>query len=184
MKVGLFPIYIYHYRVLETPLAKETVLDYYRSSNHRKVPAGWNCDLFTTYGTNDFFIDKVFNFIRPCLDDFINDTNSSGSCRFTEAWLNCYKSKNWQERHNHIPGQWSAIYYVIFNSNEHEGSIFHDPNEENRAFTGELENNITANVQEGDLLIFPSWLQHSAPINNSSELRATISFNFSIGEYE
>ena len=182
MKIDLFPVSIYHYRVLENDSVKETVLDYYRSSSDRSVPAGWNCDLFTTYGTNDFFINKFFNSLRPCLDDFLHDIKTMGSCSFTEAWLNCYESKNWQERHNHIPGQWSAIYYVIFNANEHQGSTFYDPNEENRAFTGQLENNITANVQEGDLLIFPSWLQHSAPINTSSELRATLSFNFLVGE--
>ena len=39
---------------------------------------------------------------------------------------------------------------------------------------------ITPWVQEGDMIIFPSWLEHAAPMNKSSKMRSTISFNFFI----
>ena len=35
---------------------------------------------------------------------------------------------------------------------------------------------------EGDVIIFPAWLEHSAPLNKSSKLRSTISFNFVISD--
>ena len=43
-----------------------------------------------------------------------------------------------------------------------------------------ISGNITLEpkVKEGDMIIFPSWLEHAAPLNKSSKLRATISFNF------
>ena len=64
--------------------------------------------------------------------------------------------------------------------NEHHGTNFHDPNENLKAYSGQLDNTITPWVNEGDLIIFPSWMTHSAPLNKSSKLRATISFNFFI----
>ena len=32
------------------------------------------------------------------------------------------------------------------------------------------------------MIIFPSWLEHAAPMNKSSKMRSTISFNFFIEE--
>ena len=32
------------------------------------------------------------------------------------------------------------------------------------------------------MIIFPSWLEHAAPLNKSSKKRSTISFNFFIEE--
>ena len=36
------------------------------------------------------------------------------------------------------------------------------------------------NIKEGDLIIFPSWLEHVVPQNKSNELRITVSFNIDL----
>ena len=181
MKIDLFPVSIYHYHVAESEFIHQRVLDFYTKSESRQTPEGWNCNLFTTFGTGDFGIGEIFNSIRPCLDEFMLENNFEGSCAFTDAWLNCYDTINWQEKHSHLPGQWSAIYYAILEPGEHQGTIFYDPNEDLRmAVSKQLHNTVTSVVQEGDLILFPSWLHHAAPVNQSSYMRATISFNMEI----
>ena len=35
-------------------------------------------------------------------------------------------------------------------------------------------------VKEGDLIIFPSWMEHICPPNRSNELRVTMAFNIDL----
>ena len=184
MKVDVFPTQIYRYRVEEPEVIKERVIQYYEANKWKSkgAPEGWNCDLFTTFGTMEFPMGEMLDGIGPLLDEFMEESSAPGSCIISEMWLNCYESKHWQEKHTHLPGQWSAVYYAILDPNEHHGTNFHDPNEDLKAFSGCLENTITPWVQEGDLIIFPSWMTHSAPLNKSSKLRATISFNFFVDD--
>ena len=103
----------------------------------------------------------------------------------TDLWMNVYETKHWQEKHIHSPGQWSGVYYVHFDPNEHKATNFHHPLETLLASNGMINskaNVITPWVQEGDMIIFPSWLEHAAPMNKSSVKRSTISFNFFIEE--
>ena len=190
MRVDLFPVSVYHYHVdhshtfgmVSIDSIKETILNFYRRNKGSfNSPEGWNCDLFTTYGTDEFPPKHgMWPYIDSVMDEFHEDINATGPFSFTQAWLNCYESNHWQERHAHLPGQWSGVYYAILEPGEHQGTSFHDPNEDLRSCTGEVQNTVTAQVQEGDVLIFPSWLYHSALINKSKKLRATISFNFFI----
>ena len=86
---------------------------------------------------------------------------------------------NWQEKHMHLPSKWSGVYYPIFDEEEHSPTLFYNPNEKllaSNRFVG--MNALEPKIKEGDMIIFPSWLEHAAPLNKSSKLRATISFNF------
>ena len=100
----------------------------------------------------------------------------------TDLWMNVYETKHWQEKHIHSPGQWSGVYYVHFDPNEHKATNFYHPNETLLATAGVTQNTLVPWVQEGDMIIFPSWLEHAAPMNKSSVKRSTISFNFFIEE--
>lgn len=183
MKVDVFPTQIYRYRVEDSDVLREQVIKFYDESkwkNGGEAPEGWNCKLFTTFGTGTYPIGDVLDAVTESLDEFQVESEQPGACIISELWLNCYESANWQEKHTHLPGQWSAVYYAVMDPNEHHGTNFHDPNENLKAYSGQLDNTITPWVNEGDLIIFPSWMTHSAPLNKSSKLRATISFNFFI----
>ena len=162
---------------------KTRVDEYYKEFKFKgQIPDEWNCDLFTSYGTGTFPIGECLDEFTPLLDEFQTESKSYGNMILTDLWLNVYETQHWQEKHIHSPGQWSAVYYVHFDPNEHKATTFHNPIETLLASNGIKQNCLTPWVQEGDMVIFPSWLEHSAPMNKSSKLRSTISFNFFIEE--
>ena len=179
MKIDAFstPIYILHND--NNDEIKSLVEEYYIENKFKSTkPDKWNCQLFTTFGTTNFPTDCLEK-LNDTFIEFQKELKKFGNMKFTMLWLNCYESMNWQERHQHSPGQWSGIYYAIFDSKEHSPTHFYHPNENLLASNG-IDSNATLEpkIQEGDMIIFPSWLEHAAPLNKSSKLRATISFNF------
>ena len=183
MKIEAFPTLLYRYHLEEQDPIKARVDEYYKEYKlQNNTPDQWNCDLFTSYGTGTFPIGECLDAFTPILDEFQTDAKAYGNMILTDMWLNCYKSQNWQEKHIHSPGQWSGVYYVHFDPNEHKATNFYHPCETLLATAGITSNTLVPWVQEGDMIIFPSWLEHAAPMNRSSKMRSTISFNFFIEE--
>ena len=183
MKIEAFPTLIYRYHIDEQEAIKVRVNEYYEENKFKNtVPDQWNCDLFTSYGSGKFPIGECLEAFTPTLDEFQTEAQCYGNMILTDMWLNVYETQNWQEKHIHSPGQWSAVYYVDFDPNEHKATNFYHPNETLLATAGVTQNTLVPWVQEGDMIIFPSWLEHAAPMNKSSVKRSTISFNFFIEE--
>lgn len=183
MKVDIFPTKIFRYHIEDHAPIKERVEQYYEEHKlETSTPEGWNCNLFTTFGTKMFPIVECMEEFGHVFDEFQDEARIPGNLLLTDLWMNCYDRTNWQDKHIHAPGQWSGVYYVHFDPNEHKGTQFYHPNETLLACQGEEQNTIIPWVTEGDLIIFPAWLEHSAPMNKSSKLRSTISFNFLITE--
>ncbi len=183
MKVDIFPTQIYRYHIDEQDDIKTRVESFYKERKlEGQPPDGWNCKLFTTFGAGTFPIVEAMDTFLPYFDQFQDEIRKPGNLVLTDMWLNCYETTNWQDKHMHLPGEWSGVYYSHFDSNEHQGTMFYHPNETILACQGSDNNTIIPWVTEGDLVIFPAWLEHSAPLNKSSKLRSTISFNFLISE--
>ena len=183
MKVEAFPTLIYRYHLEDQDPIKARVEEYYKQNKLKEnTPEQWNCNLFTSYGSGAFPIGECLDAFTPTLDEFQTESQSYGNMILTDLWLNVYESQNWQEKHIHSPGQWSGVYYVHFDPNEHKATNFYHPCETLLATAGITQNTLVPWVQEGDMIIFPSWLEHAAPMNKSSKLRSTISFNFFIEE--
>ena len=171
MKVEAFPTLLYRYHIDDNDAIKARVEEYYKENKFQTdVPDQWNCDLFTSYGSGGFPIGECLDAFTPVLDEFQTESKSYGSMILTDLWLNVYETQQWQEKHTHLPGQWSGVYYVHFDPNEHKATNFHHPLETLLASNGMINskaNVITPWVQEGDMIIFPSWLEHAAPMNLS-----------------
>ena len=183
MKVEAFPTLLYRYHIDDNDAIKARVEEYYKDNKFKTdVPDQWNCDLFTSYGSGKFPIGECLDAFTPTLDEFQTEAQCYGNMILTDLWMNVYETKHWQEKHIHSPGQWSGVYYVHFDPNEHKATNFYHPNETLLATAGITSNTLVPWVQEGDMIIFPSWLEHSAPMNKSSKMRSTISFNFFIEE--
>ena len=143
MKIEAFPTLIYRYHIDEQQAIKERVNEYYEENKFKNtVPDQWNCDLFTSYGTGSFPIGECLDAFTPTLDDFQTEAKQYGNMILTDMWLNVYESQNWQEKHIHSPGQWSAVYYVDFDPNEHKGTNFYHPNETLLATAGVTQNTL------------------------------------------
>tara|TARA_B100001287_G_scaffold132626_1_gene111728 strand:+ start:1146 stop:1745 length:600 start_codon:yes stop_codon:yes gene_type:complete len=183
MKVEAFPTLIYRYHLDDQDPIKARVEEYYKQNKLKEnTPDQWNCNLFTSYGSGKFPIGECLDAFTPTLDEFQTESQCYGNMILTDLWLNVYESQNWQEKHIHSPGQWSGVYYVHFDPNEHKATNFYHPCETLLATAGITQNTLVPWVQEGDMIIFPSWLEHAAPMNRSSKMRSTISFNFFIEE--
>ena len=179
MKIEAFPTPIYILHNNNNDEIKSIVEEYYRKNKSKSsTPDTWNCQLFTTFGTKNFPNDCLHK-LTHIFNQFQRELGIYGSMTFSELWLNCYESINWQEKHIHLPSKWSGVYYAIFDEEQHSPTHFYNPNEK-LITTNPSSGNITLEpkVKEGDMIIFPSWLEHAAPLNKSSKLRATISFNF------
>ena len=183
MKVEAFPTLLYRYHLEDQDPIKARVEEFYKDNKFQEnTPDQWNCNLFTSYGSGKFPIGECLDAFTPTLDEFQTESQSYGNMILTDLWLNVYESQNWQEKHIHSPGQWSGVYYVHFDPNEHKATNFYHPCETLLATAGITQNTLVPWVQEGDMIIFPSWLEHAAPMNKSSKMRSTISFNFFIEE--
>ena len=183
MRVEAFPTLIYRYHLDDQDPIKARVEEYYKQNKLKEnTPDQWNCNLFTSYGSGKFPIGECLDAFTPTLDEFQTESQCYGNMILTDLWLNVYESQNWQEKHIHSPGQWSGVYYVHFDPNEHKATNFYHPCETLLATAGITQNTLVPWVQEGDMIIFPSWLEHAAPMNRSSKMRSTISFNFFIEE--
>lgn len=109
--------------------------------------------------------------------------------QFTGGWANMGPPGAAHKLHSHANNYLSCVYYVRVQ----EGAntiTFHDPRYQNQVviptFTERtVENAETVNmgVEEGELLVFPSWLPHSVPVNESNAIRVSVSFNMMFSRF-
>lgn len=101
----------------------------------------------------------------------------------TGCWANIGAPGSQHKRHCHPNNYLSGVYYVRV---PEAGNViqFDDPRPywqhvapDVTEQTPENSNTITFTVKEGMLIVFPSWLFHYVPKNNSDEQRISISFN-------
>jgi ectoine hydroxylase-related dioxygenase (phytanoyl-CoA dioxygenase family) len=93
--------------------------------------------------------------------------------------------------HDHTGGprtiQWSAVHYVTLD-NENSGTVFLNPNArmiksviptKNKNELPEMywPDKKQMLVEEGDLLLFPSWLDHHTPAHTTGNLRVVVAMN-------
>ena len=104
----------------------------------------------------------------------------------SEIWAIINKKGTFNKSHNHPGSYLSAAYYV--KAPKDCGNIhFYDPNEIKKFNSPAIENltelstsGFSIKPEEGNLLIFPSYLYHDVGKNLSDEDRIVISFNVSI----
>ena len=104
----------------------------------------------------------------------------------SEIWAIINKKGTFNKSHNHPGSYLSAAYYV--KAPKDCGNIhFYDPNEIKKFNSPAIENltelstsGFSIKPEEGNLLIFPSYLYHDVGKNLSDDDRIVISFNVSI----
>jgi hypothetical protein len=183
----LFAIPIKKAHLQETEALKERflpdMLRRYETSQYEK-PQFWATDrIHTSFGaqdSNDHPIvtmpDEYAKFIR----DLIPPSRYS-----VELWHNMYwKGQEYQEIHHHVPCHLSIIHFLAFDKAEHKPPVFYDPARLIKATCREdgipkdyWQESDTIAVEEGDILVFPSYLEHYVPPGNYSKPRVTVSMN-------
>jgi uncharacterized protein (TIGR02466 family) len=132
---------------------------------------------------------EIKKFCTESIKSFAEETLSIADTEFrvTQSWLNISKKGQYHPRHTHPNSVFSGVFYL--NVSEGDQLVFHRQRDVGSfSFPKSSENDFTRLQQEvmvenGDLLIFPSWMEHSVP-NTDSEKRVSLAFNsFPVGSF-
>lgn len=127
--------------------------------------------------------DEVIDSVKPNIEEFMGLVGAN-QLDFGQIWFQRYETHSFHGVHNHWPSFFSVVYYLEFDPNEHRGTVFANPNRLQidlyRARNIKLPVAFAPDIKEGDILIFPSFLDHYAPMNVSDKPRTIISFNFDL----
>lgn len=179
------------------------------NSNTRSTDgqACWNCDCYTSFfdeSMQDHTKEEEIEVQALLADISVNLQEAIKSAEFyphaflvAQQWFNAYGPGQNQEPHNHVPSHLSGIYYVTFDPNLHSGTTFLNPNKMytegpryNKHYYdpdmfgyGCYKEEMSLTVAEGDVVIFPSQMEHmvqrqpTIEKNPDGKLRMTFSFN-------
>ena len=185
----LFPQFYYHGEVEKHQELKDKLLSEL-TDDKLSQPKEWNCSVQSSFETeNNFSWDYFYECIKPNLLDMHQQLKGNPLHQFTmtEAWLNKYRRGDSQEVHTHIGADnctFSCSYFAQYALNDAR-FLFYDPDqtkhlgEFTKHYSG-VVNTWFPDVQEGDIIIFPSWLHHQVEPHRSDTTRITVSSNFKV----
>lgn len=147
----------------------------------------------SSYKLSDHFsvldeLQKQFSewsFIKERLLENLLDFSNYSSIKFEKlqnSWFNIQQKFSILRRHNHVPGSnISGALYIDVSSNSSTITFYDNFNNKNSVFSNKSSKfsfqNYTFIPNEGDLIIFPSYLDHGSDDLNFYEKRTVISFN-------
>ena len=187
----LFPTFVYQDHVLETESLKHSLMDMisnrYKNYPYR-VPMEWETKkLYTSYGDNNKNLENVF---KTHYLKYIKGFFPDQKVILKSIWFNYYPTgDHYQEIHNHLNSggdrsDFSGIHFLSFDPDQHSSVVFHDPSRLAKSTVKDLNysSKILFSTQEGSLILFPSYLEHSIPQSSIeyTKPRITISFNISL----
>jgi hypothetical protein len=188
----VFGVPVAKVRVPETEALKQQflpeMLRRYQAQLYHK-PALWETDrVHSSYDAEKKdlvidFVDAMPAAYEQLLRQFVT------AKRFdVQLWHNVYwTGEEYQERHHHVPCHLSFIHFLAFDATEHKAPIFYDPARMIKAYIRHdvlppemWEDKAEITVEEGDVLVFPSYLEHYVPPGKYSKPRVTVSMNVTL----
>ena len=136
------------------------------------------------YKRNEYqdFTKSVLNFTAEILDKL--KYNYDGF-RITDMWSNVLIPGETHKPHTHANNLLSGVYYPY--AEKTSGIVFMDPRPQASVIKPTMKEILTDtcdvyeyNSNTNKIIVFPSWLQHFVPINNSKTDRVSIAWNIQI----
>jgi hypothetical protein len=208
-RVQIFPVTYFKASIEDNDTVKKLLAPkIMEDAKDLPIPEGWFTNkLMTSFmgekpGKEIFFgKDRTYQSLLEtryanCLDQFFG--NVIYKIAIDEIWYNCYVDGEYQESHDHLShpnslrdsAHFSCVHFLSFDPTRHKAVRFHDPIEQIRSTSYEFgcNNNSSRyypNIQEGDFIMFPSYLMHSVEPSPSTldYPRITISMNIRVLEY-
>jgi uncharacterized protein (TIGR02466 family) len=175
----LFPVMYWHFNVGDIDLSDKIALC--------KENYEWACNVKTTRGQKldwSEFFEKTQPYFKQL-------PLNHCEVKLLEPWVNVYENGAYQEAHHHMTDG-NSFSYCYFNKLPKGSGTFGFYNENYRNFSASMLDKAinleefgifewaSINVQEGDMLVFPSFLIHNVTQNCSDELRVTVSGNMRV----
>ena len=158
----------------------------------------WKCRLDTDHGRTDIdnsWKDEFVKLIQNDVGEFLQkiekpNADANIDLGFELPWINVYRSGDYQEPHDHVDQTTCLSYTYFYKVPKDTGKfIFTNPIKNFRHLSGitnkyfnVVNTTFTPKVKEGDILIFPNWVEHQVTENKSKEDRITISGNIILKE--
>lgn len=137
---------------------------------------------------NDNHLDSFKETIRPHVRGFMREVLAiDGEPAFTQCWVNKNRPNESTTRHMHANSFVSGVFYfdvgveseIVFHKNMPLGNYIMEfdtiPSAGDRSPYAYEWAKIS--VKNGDLILFPSYLEHSVPPNESEQNRWSLAFN-------
>ena len=115
-------------------------------------------------------VKLYWNLFSPHLPAHLNEIFRDlqyGKYKFCDYWFQQYRNSDTHLWHRHDGCNWANVYYLELDKDS-PPTNFMEP------YTKEI---IKPEVQEGDILTFPSFVMHCSPPNVSTSRKTIIAFN-------
>jgi len=195
--IELFPVTVFQSQVKNNDLLKSILVkNILNNTENLEIPETWTTDkILTSFSEEPDIIknNKILleNTYLDCISEIFD---REVEVDIKNIWYNVYLNGEYQEDHDHLGGifnpiHFSFIHFLCFDKLDHKPPEFRDPLSQLRNLSLELDSNKCGEVyipqiNEGDLLMFPSYLQHSVPAGKKTSYpRITLSFNISVTRY-
>jgi hypothetical protein len=204
-RIPIFPVSFFHSKVENNDEIKEMLVPkILKDSEELPIPEGWFTHKLKTsfsgekpgkeifFGEDNTYQSILEKKYAKCLDSFFDCTYQ---IMIDEIWYNCYLDGEYQEEHDHLGGpfnlvHFSCIHFLSFDDSRHKPPKFRDPLDQIRNTSLEFDRNqynhsYQPNIEEGDFIMFPSYLKHSVePCKDTKDYpRITIAMNIKVLQY-
>ena len=192
MKIhSLFPQAVY-FSTLERALTEEELktIDEYKKKTQKnsgnKFSNRTDLEQFTTdsYVLKHKTLKNLKGDLTTKVKEYFNKivcTNDSITPYITQSWFKYTETGQFHHSHNHLNSYLSGVFYVNAKK-EVDEIVFNKPNNRQLALTVTKPNAFNAmscrlSVQTGDVILFPSTLEHEVLPKKGTDLRISLSFN-------
>jgi len=152
-------------------------------------PDNWSSNLYTTFHEDEEIFDIAE--LRYDLSNKVIGELNIPSTYVKDLWYNVYHNGSYQERHHHCePGIIMSGIYFYRNASSpvfwnRDASIISSMGYNKYLCDSPFANirmgdNLTIEVSDGDIIIFPPDLEHEVPRYEGNSPRITFSFNISL----
>ena len=121
------------------------------------------------------YLNRVRELLKEEMVWFSNDLKAEP--QIVRAWFERALYKCHHPVHTHGHGGWSAVLFIEYDPTVHTPTVFIAPF--NHFVTG-MQLTYMPEVEEGDLILFPSFLLHYTQLNESQVQRTVASFNMTV----
>ena len=193
--------------IFQTPIIKIKFKDHYKYNfpeveKRDNKPDSWKDSVDTSFPfieSDDPVVSptvkkNLMADIKTSIVELFEELNMPTNIDFTQFWYNIYHDNQGQEKHNHlswIGSQnlfWCGIYY---NKNASPTTFYRDggyyqlqrwPDYMDSSMAAVLSAEYLPFVEDGDIILFPPYLEHSAKSEQKpkDDMRMTFSFNIDV----
>ncbi len=165
--------YTYLFNVQNHNKIKSKVLKEIRKTPTEKTPGIQKTNVFVSSDwTVDSSIKRTYweNYVKLLADNCINILKDDlykdmkQKTQHHNHWFHTYTKNSGFGWHTHGESNFSGIYYVKLKDKKYKTEF----------------NNYDLPIEEGNIIIFPSFLLHRSPLINSKTEKIIVSFNFSL----